>query len=79
MEPLWAWAEGKLAERSIIRPMATVVQFQPSEIAKLGVIVYFAESISKKREKMRSFREGFLPHSRSPPKGSFHTAMREAL
>ena len=43
-------------------PGQAVVQFQPSEIAKLGVIVYFAESISKKREKMRSFREGFLPH-----------------
>ena len=37
-------------------------QFQPSEVAKLGVIVYFAESISKKREKMKSWREGFLPH-----------------
>ena len=37
-------------------------QFQPSEVAKLGIIVYFAESISQKREKMRSFKEGFLPH-----------------
>ena len=37
-------------------------QFQPSEVAKLGIIVYFAESISQKREKMRTFREGFLPH-----------------
>ncbi len=37
-------------------------QFQPSEVAKLGLIVYFAQSISKKREKMRSFKEGFLPH-----------------
>ncbi len=36
--------------------------FQPSEVAKLGVIVYFASSISKKREKMVTFREGFLPH-----------------
>lgn len=38
-------------------------QFQPSEVAKLGLIVYFAQSISKKREKMKSFREGFLPHA----------------
>lgn len=37
-------------------------QFQPSEVAKLGLIVYFSQSISKKREKMRSFKEGFLPH-----------------
>lgn len=40
----------------------TSLTFQPSELAKLGIIVYFAESISKKREKMKSFREGFLPH-----------------
>lgn len=40
----------------------TTLTFQPSEVAKLGIIVYFAESISKKREKMRTFREGFLPH-----------------
>ena len=37
-------------------------QFQPSEVAKLGIIVYLAESISQKRERMRSFKEGFLPH-----------------
>jgi len=43
-------------------PGVAAGQFQPSEVAKLGVIVYFAESISKKREKMRTFKEGFLPH-----------------
>ncbi|NLU24769.1 MAG: putative lipid II flippase FtsW [Clostridiales bacterium] len=36
--------------------------FQPSEIAKLAVIVFFADSISKKRDKMKSFREGVLPY-----------------
>ena len=40
----------------------TSFTFQPSEVAKLGLIVYFAESISQKREKMKSFKEGFLPH-----------------
>ena len=30
----------------------TSLQFQPSEVAKLGIIVYFAEKISQKREKM---------------------------
>ncbi|MDE6997965.1 MAG: putative lipid II flippase FtsW [Oscillospiraceae bacterium] len=30
----------------------TSMQFQPSEVAKLGIIVYFAERISQKREKM---------------------------
>ena len=37
-------------------------QFQPSEVAKLGIIIYFAQSISSKREKMKTWREGFLPH-----------------
>lgn len=35
---------------------------QPSEIAKLGIVLYFAASISKKREKMVTFQKGFLPH-----------------
>ena len=39
-----------------------VFTFQPSEIAKLAVIVYFADSISKKREKMLLFREGVTPY-----------------
>ena len=41
----------------------TLFTFQPSEIAKVGVILYFAESISKKKEKMRSFKEGILPYA----------------
>lgn len=39
-----------------------VFSFQPSEIAKLGVIVFFADSISKKREKMLTFRYGIVPY-----------------
>ena len=39
-----------------------VFQFQPSEIAKLGVILYFADSISKKKDKMRTLRYGILPY-----------------
>lgn len=41
----------------------TPLTFQPSDVAKLGLIVYFAESISKKREKMKNFKEGFLHHA----------------
>ena len=40
-----------------------VLTFQPSEIAKLAIIVYFADSISKKKEKMQDFREGVLPYA----------------
>ena len=40
-----------------------VFQFQPSEIAKLAVIVYFSDTISKKREKMLTWRQGILPYA----------------
>ena len=39
-----------------------VFTFQPSEIAKLAVILYFADSISKRKEKMEDFRQGVLPY-----------------
>ena len=39
------------------------IQFQPSELAKVGVILYFADSISKKRDRMATFREGILPYA----------------
>lgn len=35
---------------------------QPAEIAKFAWIVYLAYSLAKKREKVRSFSVGFLPH-----------------
>lgn len=40
----------------------TEMQFQPSELAKFGIILYFAADISKKRDRMRTFREGILPY-----------------
>ena len=39
-----------------------VLSFQPSEIAKLAVIVYFSDTISKKKEKMLTWRQGVLPY-----------------
>ena len=36
--------------------------FQPSEIAKVAVVVYFADSISRKKDKMRTLRYGILPY-----------------
>ena len=39
-----------------------VFQFQPSEIAKLAVIVYFSDTISKKKEKMLTWRQGIVPY-----------------
>ena len=35
--------------------------FQPSEVAKLGIVLTFASMISYYRERMQSFREGILP------------------
>lgn len=40
----------------------TDFQFQPSEIAKLGIILYFAATIAKKRERMLTFKSGILPY-----------------
>lgn len=39
------------------------ISFQPSEIAKLAVVVFFADSISKKREKMQTLRFGVIPYT----------------
>ncbi|MFL5263434.1 MAG: putative lipid II flippase FtsW [Anaeromyxobacteraceae bacterium] len=38
------------------------VSFQPSEMAKLALVVYLAHSLAKKRDKVRMFSIGFLPH-----------------
>ena len=41
----------------------TSFQFQPSEIAKLAVVIYFADSISKKKDRMQTFRYGIAPYA----------------
>jgi cell division protein FtsW len=38
------------------------IHVQPSEMAKLGLILWLAYSLEKKREKMKSFSIGMLPH-----------------
>jgi len=37
-------------------------QIQPSEVAKIGVVLYLSSSLIRKREKIKSFIEGFLPY-----------------
>ena len=37
--------------------------FQPSEIAKIAVVIYFANSISRKKERMRTFFGGIVPYA----------------
>jgi cell division protein FtsW len=39
------------------------VNVQPAEVAKLTVVLWLAYSLSKKREQMKSFAVGFLPHA----------------
>lgn len=39
------------------------ITFQPSEILKFGVIVFFAYLTEKRFEKLRDFKSGFLPFS----------------
>lgn len=36
--------------------------FQPSELAKLSIVIYLAHSMAKKQEKIRTFAVGVLPH-----------------
>ena len=36
--------------------------FQPSELAKLALVIYLARSLTKKEGRMKDFTVGFLPH-----------------
>jgi len=38
-------------------------QYQPSELAKLGIIIYFANTISIRKDKMRTFKQGIVPYA----------------
>ncbi len=38
------------------------VAFQPSELAKVAMIIFLAYSLEKKADRIRSFTVGFLPH-----------------
>jgi cell division protein FtsW len=38
------------------------LRFQPSELARLALVIYMAYSMSKKEELLRDFYVGFLPH-----------------
>ena len=40
-----------------------VVSFQPAEAAKVALVLYLARSISRKKERMRTFSVGFVPHA----------------
>jgi cell division protein FtsW len=39
-----------------------LLNFQPSELAKIVLVLYLAHSLSRKREKVKLFSIGFLPH-----------------
>lgn len=38
------------------------INLQPSEVAKVAIVIWLAHSLSKKQEKIRTFTIGFLPH-----------------
>ncbi|WP_437309078.1 putative lipid II flippase FtsW [Sorangium sp. So ce388] len=38
------------------------VHVQPAEVAKLGIVLWLAYSLSKKADRIKSFSVGFLPH-----------------
>jgi len=37
------------------------INFQPSEFTKIAMLIYVSDFLSRKQNKIRSFREGFLP------------------
>lgn len=40
----------------------TILRGQPSEVAKIAVVVFFSATISKKREKMQTWKHGIWPN-----------------
>jgi len=38
------------------------VSIQPAEVAKLGLVIYMAHSLSKKKERVKNFANGFIPY-----------------
>ena len=42
--------------------VAELFTFQPSEIAKMAVVLYFSDSISRKKDKMHTTRYGIAPY-----------------
>jgi cell division protein FtsW len=38
------------------------LSFQPSELAKLAIIIYFADIFSRKETQLRDWKQGLLPH-----------------
>ena len=40
----------------------TILRGQPSEVAKIAVVVFFSATISKKREKMQTWKHGIWPY-----------------
>jgi cell division protein FtsW len=38
------------------------IRFQPAEAAKVALVLYLARSLARKKERMRMFSVGFLPH-----------------
>lgn len=42
----------------------TELTIQPSELMKLGIIIYFALTIAKKRERMQTFRDGIWDYGK---------------
>jgi len=38
------------------------IQFQPSELVKLALVLWLARSLSRRQEKIRAFSAGLLPH-----------------
>jgi cell division protein FtsW len=38
------------------------ISIQPSELAKIALVIYLAHSLAKKQDRVKSFKKGFLPY-----------------
>ena len=62
----WRWPFPDWARRQVVPPggcnSGRCGFFEPSELARLALVIYMAYSMSKKGEQLRDFYVGFLPH-----------------
>jgi len=58
---LWAPGIGRTAGGALRWIDLGIIWLQPSELAKLGLVIYLAHIVDKKKDRMHTFGKGFIP------------------